>query len=189
MIKLPIKVHGILLAVYFCLGVPLSYYAISGTARSTAWLYAMNVIFAVTADVLFFRKLFYLMRRHKVVSKVSRALKKALGKLAGKIGAAADRIFGGIRSRGKSFIGGKRERRFIFTDGDGTVKHRRRKMPRLPKNATEREKKRYAYVAYVFKKDKDIPSHLTPNEVGARLDPTGGDRGVFDDYNGARYAE
>jgi hypothetical protein len=84
---------------------------------------------------------------------------------------------------------GKSERTFVFethTSGTGQTK---RRLPRLTKNASEREKIRYEYICYVFKKDKNISSTLTPNEVGHYLDETGEDHAIFENYNEARYTD
>ena len=70
-------------------------------------------------------------------------------------------------------------------------KHRgnRKKLPKLAKDASEREKARHAYTVFVFKKEKDIPSVLTPSEVAVRLDEKGENRDIFINYNFARYSE
>ena len=60
-------------------------------------------------------------------------------------------------------------------------------MPKLSKNANEKEKIRYEYASYVFKKDKDISPALTPNEVEKHLDAAGEDHMIFERYNDARY--
>ena len=65
----------------------------------------------------------------------------------------------------------------------------RKKLPRLSKDASEREKARHAYTVFVFKREKDVPSVLTPSEVAVRLDEKGENRDIFINYNFARYSE
>ena len=61
--------------------------------------------------------------------------------------------------------------------------------PNWGENASEREKARHAYTVFVFKRDKDIPSVLTPSEVAVRLDEKGENAEIFTNYNFARYSE
>ena len=179
----------ILLAVSFCIGVPTTYWLTDGELRKIHWLYALIVLIAVISDAAFVRLLLSLLHRKKVFSKAIGAIGRVLKAVGRRVSRVAEKTFGSLFSKNKTFIGGKRERAFVIESHEKQEKTRRRKMPRLPKNATEREKIRYEYVSYVFGKDRDIPSSLTPNEVGARLDPKGEDAELFKLYNGARYAE
>lgn len=96
--------------------------------------------------------------------------------------------FAGNRS-GKVFLDGKEERSFAIETRERKHTKRKKKLPKLGENASEREKARYAYTVFVFRKDKDIPSALTPSEVAVRLDSGGGNEMIFKNYNFARYSE
>ena len=65
----------------------------------------------------------------------------------------------------------------------------KKKMPKLSKNPSKREKARYAYTEFVFKKDKNIAPDLTPSEVAVRLDEKRENEEIFINYNIARYSE
>ena len=187
--KISPRAQWILLAVCFCAGVPLTYWLSDPHLRKIGWLYALIAVFAIASDVMFFRILFMIMKRKKVVSRIFGGVGRVLRAIGGRISRAAQKTFGRMFTKNKTFIGGVRERRFVMETREKQEKSHRRKMPHLSKNATERERIRYEYISYVFKKDKDVPSHLTPSEVGKRLDPSGEDKHIFDNYNGARYAE
>ena len=114
----------------------------------------------------------------------------------GKIFAAAFRRIARIVERvsdtihkDKNLVEGRSERSFVFETHSADTGRSKRKLPRLGKNATERERIRHEYAVYVFRKDKNISCALTPNEVEARLDETGEDHMIFAKYNEARYEE
>ena len=65
----------------------------------------------------------------------------------------------------------------------------RRKLPKLARDASDREKARHAYTVFVFNKEKDIPSVLTPSEVAVRIDEKGENADIFHNYNFARYSK
>lgn len=181
------KPRMIVLAVTFCIGVPATYLLFNNDLRQIHWLYSLIIITALSADIVFVRTLILIFKSFKIGKKLADGIKKMLSFIGRKIISAAEKAIGGRLSKGKRFIGGKSERSFVFESRNGRFDKIRKKMPKLPKNATERQRVRYEYISYVYKKEKSIPPYLTPSEVGSRLDPDGSDAPIFENYNGARY--
>lgn len=141
---------------------------------------------ALCFDVCFCR-LAHRMLRRKAIPAFKSAARRAFSSVFRRIARIADRLI--VRRDGKVFLEGKQERRFaVETRVAKQVRHRK-KLPRLSADADERAKARHAYTVFVFKKDKDIPSVLTPTEVAARLDANGENAEIFQNYNVARYSE
>jgi len=187
--KLSMRARYVILAVSFCAGVPLSYLLFDAELRKINWLYALVAVAAVAFDVVFFKMLISIMRHKKVMSKLFGKVGRALKILGKKIGAVASKTIGSLFSKNKTFISGTMERRFVIETRESAEKRRHKKLPKLQKDATEREKIRYRYASYVFERERDIDATLTPSEVGDHLDPAGNDKEIFESYNGARYAE
>ena len=146
------------------------------------------MIFALS--VLFDGYLFFILRKilkRKVFPVIGAAARKLFSTVFRRIMRVAERIAG--NRSGKVFVDGKEERSFAVGTRERKHTKKRKKLPVLAENASEREKARYAYTVFVFKKDKDIPSSLTPAEVAVRLDKTGEHRDIFTNYNLARYSE
>jgi hypothetical protein len=128
------------------------------------------------------------MLKRRVIPAVKNTARKAFSALFRRIGRIAGRFTGNTRN-GKIFVEGKEERSFAVETRDRKNVRQRKKLPRLSKDASEREKARHAYTVFVFKREKDVPSVLTPSEVAVRLDEKGENRDIFTNYNYARYSE
>ncbi len=150
-------------------------------------LHIAILVCAVFFDICFFRLLHKMLKR-KVLPAVKNTAKKAFSALFRRIGRIAAK-FSGTAHGTKIFVEGKDERSFAVETRDRKQTKRKKKLPALPKDASEREKARHAYTVFVFKKDKDIPSVLTPSEVAVRLDRNGENADIFSSYNFARYSQ
>ena len=147
-------------------------------------------IFIFVLAVLFDGYLFMILKRilkRKVFPVIGSAARKLFSGMFRRIMRVAEKLAG--NRSGKIFLDGKEERCFVMETHERKHARKRKKLPRLGENASEREKARHAYTVFVFKRDKDIPSALTPSEVAVRLDGTGENRDIFTAYNYARYSE
>ena len=145
-------------------------------------------IFALAA--IFDAYLIFVLRKilkRKVFPVIGGAARKLFSSVFRRMMRVAEK-FAGNRN-GKVFVDGKEERSFAMETRARKQRTGRKKLPRLGENAGEREKARYAYTVFVFKRDKDIPSALTPSEVAVRLDGGGENADIFENYNYARYSE
>ncbi len=184
------KKHGVLfrkllLAFCFIFGGAATFYLSVDRLREKPLLYTGIAICAIVLDLLFFRTLFSLMRE-KEIPNVFAGLGRLFSVVFRGVARIVERVSDTVH-RQKTLVEGKTERTFVFETREGGESRNRRKLPRLPKNAGERERIRHEYAVYVFKRDKNIPAHLTPSEVERRLDETGEDHMIFERYNGARY--
>ena len=150
-------------------------------------LHILILLCAAFFDICLLR-LIHKMLKRKVLPAVKNTARKAFSALFRRIGKIA-RNFTGNNRNGKIFVEGKEERSFAVETRDRKNVKQRKKLPRLSKDASEREKARHAYTVFVFKREKDIPSVLTPSEVAVRLDEKGENRDIFINYNFARYSE
>lgn len=177
----------ILLTIYLILGAYFTDLALNDELWRKYTLHICITIAAIVFDVLFFRLAHKILKR-KVLPAIRQGIRKAassvfrrIAKLTGKISPK--------NSNGKIFVEGKEERSFSFEIRNAKTAKNKKKMPKLPKNPTERERARYAYTAFVFKKDKNISPVFTPSEVAVRLDEKGENSEIFTNYNFARYSE
>ena len=177
----------ILLAVYLILGAYFTSLAMDDELWRKYMLHIFITILAIVFDVLFFRLAHKSLKR-KVLPVLKQGIRKAFSSVFRRIGKLTRKISSKNRN-GKIFVEGKDERSFAFERRNGKTEKNKKKMPKLSKNPSEREKARYAYTAFVFKKDKNISPVLTPNEVAVRLDGKGESSEVFINYNIARYSE
>ncbi len=150
-------------------------------------LHILILLCALFFDVSLLRLLHKMLKR-RVIPAVKNTARKAFSALFRRIGRIA-RNFTGNNRNGKIFVEGKEERSFAMETRDRKNAKQRKKLPRLSKDASEREKARHAYTVFVFKREKDVPSVLTPNEVAVRLDEKGEHKDIFTNYNFARYSE
>lgn len=150
-------------------------------------LHIFIIVCAAFFDICLFRLLHKMLKR-KVLPTLKNMARKAFSALFRRIGRIAAKFSGNDRG-GKVFLEGKDERSFAMETRDRKQTKRKKKLPALSKDANEREKARHAYTVFVFKKDKDIPSVLTPNEVSVRLDRDGENADIFTNYNFARYSK
>ena len=147
-------------------------------------------IFIFALAVLFDGYLFMILKRilkRKVFPAIGTVARKVFSGVFRRIMRVAEKLAG--NRSGKVFVDGKEERSFAVETRERKHMRKRKKLPKLAENASEREKARHAYTVFVFKKDKDIPSVLTPSEVAVRLDSTGENADIFKNYNFARYSE
>ncbi len=178
----------LLLAVWFVLGGTCTFELGVDRIQENKNLYAIMTILAVVFDFLFFKTLFSLAKERafpmlaKTAGKTLAFLFRGLAKLAEKVSDTFSREH-------KTFMEGKNERSFVFEMHHKQAEGEKRKLPKLGKDASEREKIRHAYASYVFRKNKNVSSALTPNEVARELDRDGEDREIFEMYNEARYTE
>ena len=150
-------------------------------------LHILILLCALFFDLSLLRLLHKMLKR-RVIPAVKNTARKAFSALFRRIGRIA-RNFTGNNRNGKIFVEGKEERSFAMETRDRKNAKQRKKLPRLSKDASEREKARHAYTVFVFKREKDVPSVLTPNEVAVRLDEKGEHKYIFTNYNFARYSE
>lgn len=185
--RLSLRWNRFLLAVCFVLGGTFTFELSVERIQANQYLYASMAVLAIVFDFWFFKILFFLLNQRAIPQTLT-AISKMFSTVFRYIGRIVERVSDAISpNKDKTFMEGKSERTFVFetyTSGTGQT---RRKLPKLSKNATDREKTRYAYTCYVFKKDKNISSALTPNEVEEYLDETGEDHEIFENYNEARY--
>ena len=183
------KLKKLLLAVYFVLGGTFTFELTVERVRENQNLYAIMTVLALVFDILFFKTLFSLFKE-KALPTVMTAVGKVFSAVFRHIGRLVEKVSDAFSpNKDKTFMDGKSERTFVFETHTSGAGQARRKLPKLPKDATDRQRIRHEYACYVFKKDKNISSALTPNEVGERLDETGEDREIFESYNDARYTE
>ena len=152
--------------------------------------YTLHIVITLIAaffDISALRLLCKILKR-KAVPMLRQGLSKAFSSVFRRIMKITDRFTAG-KHNGKIFVNGKEERCFAMETRNAKKRHSQKKMPKLSKNPSEREKARYAYTEFVFKKDKNIAPDLTPSEVAVRLDEKGENRAIFTNYNIARYSE
>ena len=152
--------------------------------------YTLHIVITLIAaffDISALRLLCKILKR-KAVPMLRQGLSKAFSSVFRRI-ARLTRKFSSAGQNGKIFVEGKEERSFAIEIRNAKTVKSKKKMPKLSKNPTEREKARYAYTAFVFKKDKNISPVLTPSEVAVRLDENGENGEIFSNYNFARYSE
>ncbi len=181
-------VQKCLLAVWFVLGGTCTFELGVDRIREDVNLYAIMTVLAVVFDFLFFKTLFSLMRE-RALPKLMKTAGKTFSYLFRRLARLAEKVSDAFSRENKTFMDGKNERTFVFEVHHKHADESRRKLPKLSRDASEREKIRYAYAAYVFRKNKNISSALTPNEVAYELDRAGEDREIFESYNEVRYTE
>ena len=174
------------LAVWFAVGFLLTYTLSFSQLQQYKLLFMLLFFAAAAADLVFLIALHRLLKR-TWYPRLAAQIKKMTSAIARKLGTLAKKLVG--RDGTKVFLDGKHERKFVFEVYGNKTQKTSRKMPKLAKNASEKEKIRHAYVAYVFRKNKNIPSVLTPNEVERELDATAEEHPIFENYNAARYAQ
>ena len=177
----------ILFAVLLVLGAYFTDLALDETLWKRPTLHILIFVCALFFDICLFR-LMHKMLKRKAIPVLKNTMRKAFSALYKRI-AHLTKNFSGHSHGGKIFVNGKEERSFAMeAHGRRHIKNRK-KLPKLAKDASEREKARHAYTVFVFKKEKDVPSVLTPSEVAVRLDREGENRDIFINYNYARYSE
>ena len=187
--KISSKLKKFLLAVYFVLGGTFTFELTVERVRENQNLYDIMTVLAIVFDVLFF-KTFFSLFKEKALPTIMTAVGKVFYAVFRRIGKLVERVSDALSpNKDKTFMDGKSERTFVFETHTGGAGRTARKLPKLPKDATDRQKIRHEYTCYVFKKDKNISSALTPNEVALRLDENGEDRELFERYHEARYTE
>lgn len=177
----------ILFAILLVFGAYFTDLALDETLWKRPTLHIFIFICAVFFDACLFRQLHKMLKR-KAIPVLKDKVKKAFSALYKRI-AKATKKFSGRSGNGKIFVDGKDERSFAVESRDRKQAKRKKKLPALPKNADERQKARHAYTVFVFKKEKDIPSVLTPSEVALRIDEKGENADIFHNYNFARYSK
>ncbi len=177
----------ILFAVCAVLGAYFTNLALDERLLERPTLHILILLCAAFFDICLLRIIHKMLKR-RVIPAVKNTARKAFSALFRRIGRIAGRFTGNIRN-GKIFVEGKEERSFAVETRDRKNVRQRKKLPRLSKDASEREKARHAYTVFVFKREKDVPSVLTPSEVAVRLDEKGENRDIFTNYNYARYSE
>ena len=183
---IPMKLQKILLLFYFYFGAFFTFELTVERVKENQFLYAVVFILAVLFDLLFFVTALLLLKKGKKKDHFGR-LKRFVLLCAKKAGEIVQKLGRRSVSQDKTFIKGKSERAFVFEVQTTRTKQSSRKLPKLPKNASERQKIRYEYVCFVFERDKNVSSSLTPSEVGRYLDVTGEHGEIFVNYNAARY--
>ena len=177
----------ILFAAYLLLGAYFTNLALDRELWRQYTLHIFITALAVFFDVLAFRLLRRILKR-KAIPMIKQGIAKAFSSVFRRLSKITGRT--SLKERGgKIFVQGAEERCFaVERRGIKNLKSKK-KMSKLSKNPSEREKARYAYTEFVFKKDKNIPSVLTPSEVAVYLDEKGENREIFTNYNIARYSE
>jgi hypothetical protein len=176
--------------ILFAVSLVLGSYFTSLALDRELWKKPTLHIFIFALAVIFDAYLLMLLRKmlkRKVFPVIRGAARKLFSAVFRRIMRVAEK-FSGNRN-GKIFVDGKEERSFAVETRDRKQIKRKKKLPKLGENASEREKARHAYTVFVFKRDKDIPSVLTPSEVAVRLDENGENAEIFTNYNFARYSE
>lgn len=177
----------LLLAAYLILGAYFTNLALDRELWRQYTLHIFITALAVFFDVLAFRLLRRILKR-KAIPMIKQGVAKAFSSVFRRLSKLTGRT--SLKERGgKIFVEGKEERSFAIERRGIKNSKSKKKMPKLSKNPSEREKARYAYTEFVFKKDKNIPSVLTPGEVAVYLDKKGENREIFINYNIARYSE
>ena len=177
----------ILFAAYLLLGAYFTNLALDDTLWKRYTLHITITVLAIFFDVLFFRLAYRILKR-KVIPSIRQGIRKASSFISRRIRNLSGKLSSRTRN-GKIFVEGTEERRFVMEKRNVKNSGKKKKMPKLSKNPTARERARYEYTAFVFKKDKNIPSVLTPSEVAVFLDEKGENREIFTNYNVARYSE
>lgn len=177
----------ILLAVYLVAGAYFTSLALDDELWRQYTLHIFITVLAIVFDILFIRLSHKVLKR-KVLPAIKAGIRKAASSVFRRISGLTKKI-SSKNKNGKIFVEGTEQRSFAFEIRNAKTAKNKKKMPKLPKNPTEREKARYAYTAFVFKKDKNISSVLTPSEVAVRLDEKGENSEIFINYNIARYSE
>ena len=177
----------ILFAAYLLLGAYFTNLALDDTLWKRYTLHITITVLAIFFDVLFFRLAYRILKR-KVIPSIRQGIRKASSFVSRRIRNLTGKLSSRTRN-GKIFVEGTEERRFVMEKRNVKNSGKKKKMPKLSKNPTARERARYEYTAFVFKKDKNIPSVLTPSEVAVFLDEKGENREIFTNYNVARYSE
>ena len=177
----------ILFAVYLLLGAYFTNLALDDKLWQRYTLHIMITALALFFDILFFRLTHRILKR-KVIPTIRQGIRKASSFVFRRIKNLARKVSSQTRN-GKIFVEGTEERHFVMEKRNVKNIGKKKKMPKLSKNPTARERARYEYTAFVFKKDKNIPSVLTPSEVAVFLDEKGENREIFENYNVARYSE
>ena len=175
----------LLLAVLLVLGAYFTSLTLDEALRERYTLHTIVFLLALVFDILFLRLLHKALKR-KAIPAVKRGARRLFSSVFRRIAKLTERFSRGER---KIFLEGTDERSFALeTRGTKQTKTKKR-LPKLSKNASARERARHAYAVFVFKKDKNISSALTPSEVAFRLDGAGEHREIFENYNTARYSE
>ena len=177
----------ILFVVLLVLGAYFTDLALDETLWRRPTLHIFIFICAVFFDACLFRLLHKMLKR-KAIPVLKDKVRKVFSALYKRI-ASLTKNFSGHSQNGKIFVEGKDERSFAMETRERKHNRNRKKLPKLAKDANEREKARHAYTVFVFKKDKDIPSVLTPSEVAVRIDEKGENADIFHNYNFARYSK
>ena len=172
---------------FLVLGAYFTDLALDETLWNRPTLHILIFFCALFFDIFLFR-LMHKMLKRKAIPALKNTVRKAFSALYKRI-ASLTKNFSGRSHNGKIFVEGKDERSFAMESRERKHNRNRKKLPKLAKDAGEREKARHAYTVFVFKKEKDIPSVLTPSEVAVRLDEKGENRDIFINYNFARYSE
>lgn len=184
--KLSYRMKKILLPISFLIAFGLSFTLSFERLREMKLFFMLLFFAAVAAGILFLMLLNAVLKR-TLYPKIKSGFSRMAGAIARRMYRLAAKVTGRTSDGSKIFLEGKSERSFVFEFYEGKQHKMHRKMPKLPKNANEKEKIRYEYASYVFKKDKDISPALTPNEVEKHLDAVSEDHMIFERYNDARY--
>ncbi len=177
----------ILAAVCLLLGAYFTDLALDDKLWRQYTLHITITLLAIFFDVLFCR-LAHRMLKRKAFPALRQGMQKVFSSFFRRISKIKKR-FSSKERNGKIFVEGKEERSFAIETKSAKISKNKKKMPKLSKNPSKREMARYAYTAFVFRKDKNISSVLTPSEVAVRLDEKGENREIFINYNIARYSE
>ena len=177
----------LLLAAYLLVGAYFTNLAFDRELWKQYTLHIFITLLALFFDGLAFRLIRKILKR-KAIPMLRQGLAKAVSSVFRRFGKIKGIFFAQERN-GKIFVNGKEERSFALETRSTKNSKSKKKMPKLPKNPSEREKARYAYTEFVFKKDKNIAPDLTPSEVAIRLDEKRENEEIFINYNIARYSE
>lgn len=186
--KLSPRAEKIVCAVSLLIGLLLTWASLQKQLQKFYLLHMVVFVLAAAADIVFFRLLYVILKR-KALPFLSEKIKTAFSFVFRNILRLAGKVTEKYRPKDKIFIAGENERSFAIEINTNKVAKSRKKLPKLAKDASERERIRYEYTCFVFKRDKNISSVLTPNEVALRLDENGENRAIFENYNEARYFE
>ncbi|MBQ3490842.1 MAG: hypothetical protein IJA86_09655 [Clostridia bacterium] len=177
----------ILAVIYLLLGAYFTNMALDKELWRQYTVHIAITVLAIVFDILFCRLAHKILKR-KALPAFRQGVRKVFSSVFRHI-SKIKKHFSAKERNGKIFVEGKEERSFVIESRSAKTHKNKKKMPKISKNPSEREKARYAYTAFVFKKDKDISSVLTPNEVSVRLDEKGENSEIFSNYNIARYSE
>lgn len=177
----------LLLVIYLILGAYFTNLMFDRELWNQYTLHTLIMVIAVFFDILAFRLLRKILKR-KAIPMIKQGIAKAVSSVFRRIAKITGKKTSRER-REKLFVVGKEERSFAIERRSSKNSKSKKKLPKLSKNPSERERARYVYAEFVFKKDKDISPVLTPSEVAVRLDKKGENREIFINYNIARYSE